>query len=188
MQKKIINNHINNTNNTNNETTTPINYYIKLTNLYTFKNDTKQIKNIIKQHIKPATDYNINTNTYFKPTKLGNCFSTRQRKHNTNTNNVVYQFKCTERNCNVSYIGYTTNTLLTRCKQHRYTGSSIRSHFAYEHLINPPQTDTLINNFHIIFRTNNILDLKIAESLLIKQHNPFINIKYNENYSLLRLF
>ena len=39
--------------------------------------------------------------------------------------NVVHQFTCSEGRYKAAYLGYTTNTLSTRCKQHRHCGSSI---------------------------------------------------------------
>jgi len=100
----------------------------------------------------------------------------------------VYRFDCPKDGCTASYIGYTTNTIMTRCKQHRYSSSSIHTHFQIDHHETPPAADSLINSFSIIYNSNNLIDLKIAEAISIKLHNPYINVKYNENYSLLKLF
>ena len=101
---------------------------------------------------------------------------------------MVYQFNCNEDSCQASYLGYSTNTLLTRCKQHKYFPSSIYKHYNYEHNKTPPTADALINNFKILYKDNNTINLKIAEAIHIKERNPFINVKYNEATTILNLF
>ena len=52
----------------------------------------------------------------------------------------------------------------------------------------PPNFDSIKDNFEVIFRSNDHLDLRIAEAIKIKSNNPFINVKYNELYDFLGLF
>lgn len=171
------------------EPTNSIDYFIRLDNLPNFENDTKHIRNLIDTYVKPVDpSYTVIVRTYFKSPKLSSAFSTREKKRPEKRVNVVYQFNCTEDQCNVAYIGYTTNTLSTRCKQHRYSPSSIQQHYSKDHNMNPPSFETLIQNFQIINSRHNKLDLKISEALLIKTNNPFINVKYNEMSSILNLF
>ena len=166
-----------------------IDYFIRLDNLPNFENDTKEIRKIIDTHVKPVDpSYSIIVRTYFSAPKLSSVFSTREKKRPEDRVSVVYQFNCTEDQCNLAYIGYTTNTLATRCKQHRYSPSSIQQHYSKDHHKKPPPYENLIKNFRIINSYHNKLDLKISEALSIKANNPFINVKYNEMSSILKLF
>jgi hypothetical protein len=54
--------------------------------------------------------------------------------------------------------------------------------------MNPPAADILINNFKILYKSNNIHDLKTAEAIIIKESNPYINVKYNEFFHSLKLY
>lgn len=58
----------------------------------------------------------------------------------------------------------------------------------YDHSMSPPNYDILINNFKILHSISVNINLKIAEALEIKYKNPFINVKYNDHYQLLKLF
>lgn len=165
-----------------------INFYIQLDNINTFQNDSKQLKNIVKYYVKANHNYSININAYFLPSKISAFFSTRPSKPVESRSGVVYLFECPQESCNASYIGYTTNTLLTRCKQHKYSPSKIHAHFIDDHDMIPPHHNSFINCFKILFSSHNNIDIKIAESLYIKQFKPFINVKYNEAFSLLKLF
>ena len=107
---------------------------------------------------------------------------------NCDSANVVYQFNCQEVSCNATYIGHTSKTLRSRIKQHRYSSSSIYQHFINDHNELPPQFDVLSNQFEIVFNSTEILNVKIAEAILIKSKNPYINVKYNELYDFLKLF
>ena len=66
--------------------------------------------------------------------------------------------------------------------------SSICKHFLDTHNNMPPKFNELIQCFSIIFSHNDILSIKIAESILIKNDKPVINVKYNELYDFLNLF
>ena len=52
----------------------------------------------------------------------------------------------------------------------------------------PPKFNELIQCFSIIFSHNDILCIRIAEAILIKNDKPVINVKYNELYDFLNLF
>ena len=100
----------------------------------------------------------------------------------------MYRYKCNEPSCNDEYYGYTAQKLGTRAKQHRYEGSSIRQHFITEHDKLPPKMSEFVENFEVIFSDHDILNVKIAEAILIKNDKPVINVKFNELYDFLILF
>ena len=171
------------------DTTQDIKYFIQLTNLKTFKSDEKIIKNIVTRFVKPTADAaKITTIAYFKPTKLSSCFSSRPSIAQNDRSHVVYQFTCSESGCSSTYIGYTANKILTRCKQHRYNGSNIYKHYAQDHSTTPPPADQFIDNFNILHSNTNVNQLRIIEAIEIKLKNPFINVKYEEYKFSLNLF
>ena len=185
--KNTINKYINTTEKLNNHE--HIQFYVHLPNLLTFNTDKKTLNNILTSHLTPTDNNNtIFLHAYFKPFKLSALFSTRDKPATKDKTNVVYQFQCSQQGCQALYIGYTTNSLSTRCKQHRYKQSNIYMHYFYDHQSLPPTLDDFINNFTILHSFNNVIDLKLAEAIEIRKNNPFINVKYNENYNLLNLF
>ena len=166
-----------------------IQYYVRLHNLSSFSSDSKLIRNIIKTHVKPVDSSKIvSLMPYHRPLKLSSKFSTRIKHACPKRVNVVYQFNCPEPRCNAVYIGYTTCTLLSRCKRHRYKSSGISQHYNHDHSMFPPNHDQLINNFKNFHSFPNKMDLQLAEAFEIKSKNPIINVKYNELLSMLGLF
>ena len=168
---------------------TAVKLFVQLQNLQSFKRDRKQLASIVKDHVKPSMpNTSISILAYYRPVKLSSVFSTRPRKHDLGSSCVVYRFSCPKDGCNASYLGYTTCTLSRRSKQHRYNSSSIYKHFRNDHNCPPPDINEFSQCFAIVRRHNNIVELRIAESLLIKEYNPFINIKYNECSKFCNLF
>jgi len=166
----------------------PLNFYIQTGNIQSCKPDRTALKKILNEHIVGINNHSPQIIVYYKPKKISTSFSTRPLRTSHDRANVVYQFTCPKDGCTASYIGYTTNSVMTRCKQHRYSSSSIHTHFHIDHQETPPQGTSLIDSFKILYSSNNLIDLKIVEAISIKTHNPYINVKYNENYSLLKLF
>ena len=113
------------------------------------------------------------------------CFSLRPRKPVLESHGLVYEFKCNQEGCNASYIGYTSNCLITRAKQHRYKGSKINEHFSVDHHCKP---ENIFDSFKILYRNSDIRSTKIAEALLIRKHRPEINVRFNEMHAGLRVF
>ncbi len=165
-----------------------IKFFVHLDNLFTFKSDKKTLKSIINRHVKPNNSANIKFIPYFVPRKLSSCFSTRLPVAARSRAGVVYQFQCNEGSCKATYIGYTTNDLVTRCRQHRYNPSSIYMHYSHDHHTSPPPIDNLIEQFSVIYQDNNVFNLKIVEAIKIKELNPIVNVKYNDFYNILKLF
>ena len=95
-----------------------IKFYVQLFSLSGFKSDTRRLKSIVLEHVKPANpDSSISLLTYFKPHKISAQFTSRPRADNINRTNVVYQFSCCSGECNSSYIGYTAQTLVNRIEK-----------------------------------------------------------------------
>ena len=126
--------------------------------------------------------------TYYRPNKISYQFSTRVRAESSDRTNVVYNFTCGENACNASYIGYTSQTLVNRIKQHKYKSSSICKHYMYDHDTMPPKLPEFNNCFKIIYSSEHVINLKIVEAILIKSEKPIINVKFNELYDFLQLY
>jgi len=163
--------------------------YVKLEDLSCFKKDERLLKNIVSEHVIPTDkQYNIKLLSYYKPFKISSLFSTRPKRTGLQKSNVVYRFNCQEDGCNASYIGYTTNTLLKRCNQHRYNPSSIYRHYNSDHNRPVPISSLFSTQFSVIHSYNNINELRIAEALCIRENRPYINVKYNEMSCCVNLY
>ena len=167
-----------------------INFYVELHNVSNFAHDTKRLKSMIQQHVKPVDEQNkVRLTTFYRPLKLSSMFSTRSRPNDAEKTCLVYQFSCPKPSCHeVSYIGYTNQMLRTRVKQHRWKTSSIYKHFTETHMEEPPLVEDLLKSFSIVHSTEDLLSIKIAEAILIKNLKPQINVKYNELFDFLKLF
>ena len=167
----------------------PTNFYVQLFNLSQFENDRKKLQSILSIHVKSIDQQSrVKVIPYYKPKKLSSQFSTRVRAESIKRANVVYSFNCNEDSCNESYVGYTTQKLENRIKQHRYKSSSICKHFMYEHDKLPSSLSNFVQCFDVLFASENVRNLKIVEAIKIKSEKPHIKVKYNEFYDSLQLF
>ena len=164
-----------------------IQFYLQTHCVDTFETDKKHLSTVLHRHVKPinhATE--VKLALYYKPKKIGSIFSLRARQPDIRRHGVVYQFHCNQDSCNATYIGYTSNSLLTRASQHKYQPSKIHEHFVKDHSTKPNQS--IIDNFTIMYSNPSIRNLKIAEALLIREHKPIINVKFNEMSGGLAVF
>ena len=152
-----------------------------------YKIEENKIRKIINKYIKPVDkDTEIQLRIFYKNRKLKNLLI-KNKQREENSSNVVYQYNCNESGCNAAkYIGYTTNILKTRIQQHSYKGS-IKDHLIIEHNKEANQ-QYIINNTTILARKSNKNELQILEALLIKQHNPIINVQSSNFFNVLKLF
>ena len=51
-----------------------------------------------------------------------------------------------------------------------------------------PLVEDLLKSFSIVHSTEDLLSIRIAEAILIKNLKPQINVKYNELFDFLKLF
>jgi len=136
------------------------------------------LKNL-SNHLKPKNNYKkVKISLYYRPKKLQVPTILRRA--------IVYYFKCNQDSCNATYIGYTMCKLITRAKQHRYNNSKIYDHFKVDH--NSCPDISIEENFSILYNNNKFRNVKIAESILIKNNRPYINVKYNEMENSLHIF
>ena len=166
--------------------TQPITFYFRVTDLNTFIGDKVFLKQAIAKHITPNDPTRrIDLRIYYKPRKMSSCFSLRPKRPELQRHGLVYQFQCNEDGCNSSYIGYTSNSLQTRARQHRYAGSKIFAHYDQDHHSKPGD---ISDQFSILYTNSDIRNVKIAEALLIRENMPVINVRFNEMSSGLKVF
>jgi hypothetical protein len=149
----------------------------------------KVLKAIIKKWVKPNENTTLKTTIFYKNRKLKQLLiknSSTKSNLLKDQSNVVYSYQCNA-GCNANkYIGYTTNTLETRMKQHSYSGA-IRKHHEDEHNVRIKYGE-IITNTSILQRSSSRNDLLIMEALLIKERRPIINLKDEGRTRILRIF
>ena len=87
---------------------------------------------------------------------------------------------------NQSYIGYTTTSIKQRMTSHAQNGS-IKNHNLNQHN-SRISTNDIIDQIKILFNAPNKTDLRIAEALLIKKHNPSRNNQSDTFTRTLQVF
>ena len=162
-------------------------FYYRCYNLDSCKGDKSFLQQLFRKHVIPNTPtQNVHVRLYYKPKKLASSFSLRPRHPDPQRHGLVYQFTCPCDGCNATYIGYTMNCLATRARQHKYSQSKIYAHYVNDHSANPPYP--IVDCFKVLFSSSKLRANRIAEALLIKQHKPLINVRYNEMAGGLNIF
>ena len=109
--------------------------------------------------------------SYFKRNlNILGMFSKLHKPYETNNNPFVYKISCG--NCKQVYIGQTGRALNLRIKEHKYNvktnhSSALTSHSHLGH-------DLQFEDCHIIHSESNLQKRLIAEALLIKRYNTFL--------------
>ena len=112
-------------------------------------------------------------------TPIGSLFPFNDHAHSHVCSSFVYKFTCS--NCQVTHYGKTSRHFNVGCREHlgiNKKGSSVKgaSSAIRDHIKDTGHSSSL-DNFCIIDRTNNELDLLIHESLLIPRHRPTLNFQ-----------
>lgn len=162
-------------------------FYYRSFDVDSCKGDKVILQQLFNKHIVPSVPSQVvKVRVYFKPKKLASCFSLRPRRTEMERHGLVYQYTCQHDGCNATYIGYTMNCLSTRARQHKYSSSKIHTHFVTDHDTKP--TNSIMDNFEVIYSGHALRHNKIAEALLIKERKPIINIRFNEMAGGLKVF
>ena len=123
----------------------------------------------------------INIRTiFYNNFKMKNFFHHKDRIPANWCSDIVYMFKCAV--CDNCYLGSSNRSLAVRASEH--AGISYRTK---RHLVQPPQSSVRehsennckkqvdISEFSVIFKGNHLNEIRIAESLLIKNLKPSLN-------------
>ena len=160
-------------------------YKNNMTNNY--KQEEKTLRKILQNHVKPThANTDVKLEIFYKNKKLKNLIIKNNSQPNTDNANVVYQFSCNETGCTSSYIGYTTNAVKDRMRQHTYNGS-IKDHTLSIHN-KTVNLQSVLENTKVISRKPTKQELLINEALLIKENKPEINIQSNSFTNILKIF
>jgi hypothetical protein len=153
-----------------------------------YKEEEKELETIINRNIKPKDETKkIKLYIYYKNKKLKQLFIKNGVASSQEDNNVVYQYTCSYAGCHSSkYIGYTTNLLTCRMKQHYYSGS-IREHHNQLHDRRVTYNE-ILENTKVISRRGTKEELRIEEAILIKSMSPSINAQHEKFDGTLKIF
>ena len=153
-----------------------------------YKQEEKNLHNIIENNIKPVHNQKIKVMIYYKNKKLSNLLIRNNPHKDSEEHHVVYQYKCPSGECEPpqTYIGYTTTTLKQRTTTHAQNGS-IKNHNSSTHQLKIRSKD-ILDNTSVLFRSIDKTDLTIAEALLIKTKCPPLNNKREGETRILKVF
>jgi hypothetical protein len=148
----------------------------------------KRIKKVISRSVTPVDPAKmIELRIYYRNIKLRNLLIKNKMHRNNVDSRVVYQYTCPEASCNASsYVGYTTCTVAQRFYAHAQSGA-IRLHNKNIHSTKP-LTRELMKSTTVIYRGSTKQSLTIAESLLIKEKRPTLNLQDEGFCRVLAIF
>ena len=160
-----------------------------------YKQDEKQLKEILNKNVSPAnTDSKIKLTIYYKNRKLSNLFilnnTHRKEQSVADQHHCVYQYVCNRDGCNAAqtYIGFTTCSIATRFRYHTQNSSSIKKHLKGVHNIDKVATADLIPNVSIVKYSSDKRDLMFYEALLIRENKPTLNSQVEFSDKILKIF
>ena len=153
-----------------------------------YKQEEKNLRNIVNNFISPSHDRSLTIAIYYKNTKLRQLFIKNNLHQDTSNSHVVYQYTCPMDGCNPSqiYIGYTTTSLKQRMTAHTQNGG-IRTHQQTVHQ-RKIKTAEILEHTKVLYRNQDKIELQIMEALLIKQHNPPLNNQQSGDTRILHIF
>ena len=116
---------------------------------------------------------------FYNSHKIRSYLSHKDKLDQQLCSSIVYNYECD--NCSLSYIGSSTRSLRVRLDEHR--GVSTRSD---QRLAKPAHSNIRthafncgsrieVTNFKILFKAENLTELRIAESMYIKLKKPELN-------------
>ena len=153
-----------------------------------YKQEETNLRKIIYENVTPREGSSIKLSIYYKNRKLSQLFIKNNIHKDSSNSHVVYRYTCNKVECQPHqfYIGYTTTTLKQRMTTHAQMGS-IKDHNmnVHNHKI---KTSEAIENTTIVHRSQDRIELVIAEALLIKQDEPPLNNQREGETRILHVF
>ena len=104
---------------------------------------------------------------------LKRLFTFKERQNKLHRSSVVYRITCS---CKSTYIGQTSRNLITRLKNHDPNSPNRQDTDVSKHLTDNPDHKIDFDKTEIMAQTNHWRKLLITETLLIKKHNPNLNV------------
>ena len=122
-------------------------------------------------------------NPVYTSYKVKTYFGLKSRTPKFLCSNVIYEFKCLC-DTSISYIGVTSRPLITRVEEHLSSSpksttadSAIRKHLNTCQKCFADTRSNQLDYFEILRNCSSSYTAKIQEALLIKRHNPKLNIQ-----------
>ena len=148
----------------------------------------KQEQKIIKpvnSYVKRLLPQNRTAQHARKSRKLDSALDIKDQTKLEHKHDLPYLVKCPENTCSETYLGKAARRLNERILEH--AGKDDKSHML-KHTLQSGHTSVSPNNFRILQKgyNNNKVKRKISEALLIRKHQPSLNI--HENSVPLELF
>ena len=175
--KKFVDNKFQNNANADNATTEQQQITLYYRNQFTsnYKAEERTLKQLVRRHVEPSDpNSRVTLSVFYRNRKLRHILMNNRPNNQRVDSRVVYDYKCPESGCNAAtYVGYTTCTLTQRFYIHVQTGSIHQHNRTVHH--SKPKTQQLLPRTSVLFRSRSTEELRIAETLLIKERKPLIN-------------
>ena len=129
----------------------------------------------MKRRISKLLPPELKTQVTYTGKKLGTSFNAKGQSKFDHQHDVVYYVDCPNETCRENYIGESGRRISERIKDHN--GRDLKSHIL-RHSVESGHANVSCEDFKIIAKNfnNNSWKRKIAESLLIKEKRPTLNI------------
>ena len=121
--------------------------------------------------------HNQKIKVVFTIQRLRCIFPLKQKEVMPIQSSIVYKFRCLG-DPSISYIGETARQLIRRIRDHTSTNTAINSHL-HQCSFCPRDIGGIIAQFKVIQKGSTDFDREIKEALLIRQHQPPLNVKHN---------
>jgi hypothetical protein len=129
----------------------------------------KKLKKVLKNIINDAA-----LRITYSTSKVKDHFRVKDSDPHELLSKVVYRFKC-RKDPAIQYIGYTNRHLKERVSEHLRGGTRVSDHIAS--CWSCRNTKITTEDFDILKKCRNRWDTSVYEALLIKRHNPVLNIQ-----------
>ena len=132
----------------------------------------------VNNYIKRLLPQNHTAQDVYKSRKVGSAFDIKHQTKLEHKHDVTYLVKCPENTCSETYLGETARRLNERIMEH--AGKDNKLHML-KHRLQSGHPSVSPNNFRILQKgyNNNKVKRKISEGLLIRKHQPLLNIHEN---------
>jgi predicted GIY-YIG superfamily endonuclease len=153
-----------------------------------YKQEEKNLRNILSDNITPRRGASIKLSVYYKNTKLSQLLIKNNIHQDNSKSHVVYKYTCNQVECQPHkyYIGYTTTTL----KQRMLTHNTNRQYAftSYKDTHTKRRTAELLETTTPIHKSQDRFELQIAEALFIKSEEPSLNNQREGETRILHVF
>ena len=128
-----------------------------------------QVSRELREFLDRCVPQSVRLRFIHTTNQVRNSFVVKDRQCTQRRSNVVYKLVCT---CGATYIGQTRRNLATRLHEHKTSEKSE----VCRHLLEHPDHSVEFDNPEIMGSAENIVKLRLLESLAIQEHSPELNV------------